>query len=113
SGDTTPYVEEMLMMLPAVARADRKHSMNACEATSALLRCDSSIASQADSGYCSKRPVSSAASDGDDPSPALLMRIVGVPNFCATAATAASIAARFVASTAWTDTARLSATSCA
>src|SRR5438552_18142275 len=99
-----PYVEEILMMLPAAARADRKDSTNACETTSALLRCDSIIASQADSGYCSKRPVSSAASDGDDPRPALLTRIVGVPNSRATAAIAASMAARLVTSTACGDT---------
>ena len=61
------------------ARARVNCAMKDCDTTNALLRCDSIIASQADSGYCSNGPVSSAASAGDDPSPALLTRIVGAP----------------------------------
>src|SRR3954470_22535540 len=102
------------MMLPDgtdAAPCARKDAMNDCDMTSALFRCDSIIASHADSGYCSKRPVSSAASAGDDPSPALLTRIVGVPNVLETSAIAASTAARLVASTACADTRRLSAIS--
>src|SRR6476660_10203905 len=84
----------MLMMLPA-SRADARNAVRKdCDATSALLRCDRIIASQADSGYRSKRPVSSAASAGDDPSPALFTRIVGAPNRATTSSIARSTAAR-------------------
>src|SRR5437773_803328 len=56
----------MLMMLPASNRASRNRAMKDCDTTNALLRCDSIMASHADSGYASKRPVSSAASAGHD-----------------------------------------------
>src|SRR5262245_66549380 len=84
------------MMLPDnvdwvdwAALVERNCAMNDWDITSALLRCDSIIASQAPSGYCSNRPVSRAMSAGDEPSPALLTRMVGVEKRRVTSAIAA------------------------
>ena len=75
------HVDDAARLVEAVLAA-RNWAMNDCDTTSALFRCESSIASHADSGYCSKRPVSSAASAGEAPRPALLTRIVAVPKRC-------------------------------
>src|SRR4051812_40576226 len=107
SGDTRPYVDDTLIMLPGrvdAVLAARYWAMNDCEVTSALFRCEPSMASHADSGYCSKRPVSRDGSDGEAPRPALLMRIVAVPNRCPTSRSAASTAARSVTSSWWVET---------
>ena len=91
------------MMLPVVDCALRNCVMKDCDTTNALLRCDSIMASQADSGYRSNLPVSSAASAGEDPSPALFTRIDGVPKRATTSAMASSTAVRTVASTTWIE----------
>src|SRR2546427_11715311 len=94
----------MLMMLPSRAllraRAVLNRSRKDCDATNAVFKCESSMACHADSGYRSNGPVSSAASAGEDPRPALLTRIVGGPECAATAFVSASTAARTATSTA-------------